>query len=158
VHDLRAWCLVGSPKWAPELTNLVTLDDLMFDVGVRYQHLAPALYDPDQWPATAGWNPDYQANFARDIQPIIARPADYLWVANVPSMLAFTAPKFDPRDAAETNRANRERYFSYWRDPRPNELGEQHQVLLAPQGIPLMPLNAGTNPVSNSNIDKLMAL
>ncbi len=158
VQELRAWCLVGSPKWAPELVNLVNLDDLMYDVGVRYQGLVPDLYDPEKWPASNGWNPDYMANFERDIQPIIERPADYIWVANVPSMMAFAAPKFDVRDASEGNRGNRENYLSYWRDPGKNELSEQHQVLMAPQGIPLMPLNAGSNPVTNSNIDKMMSL
>lgn len=158
VQELSAWCMVGSPKWAPELVNLVNLDDLMYDVGVRYQGLVPDLYDAQQWPESDGWNPDYMANFERDIQPIIERPADYIWVANVPSMMAFAAPKFDVRDASDGNRQNRENYLSYWRDPGKNELSEQHQELMAPQGIPLMPLNAGTNPVTNSNIDKMMSL
>ena len=38
---LDAWVIIGSPKFAPELVNIVTLDDLMFDVGVRYLKLAP---------------------------------------------------------------------------------------------------------------------
>ena len=42
---LDAWVIVGSPKFAPELVNIVTLDDLMFDVGVRYHKLAPKMYD-----------------------------------------------------------------------------------------------------------------
>lgn len=158
IKELRAWCLVGSPKWAPELVNLVSLDDLMYDVGVRYLGLVPGLYDPNRWPESEGWNPDYVANYERDIQPIIERPGNYIWVANVPSMSAFSAPKFDPRDPSEKNRRSRENYIKYWRDPGKNELGRQHEVLFAPEGIPLMPLNAGTNPVSNRNIDKMMSL
>ena len=118
--------------------------------------LVPELYDAQRWPG--GWNPDYQANYQTDIQPIIERPADYIWVANVPSMVAFSAPKFDPKDSSPANRSNRQNYFSYFRQPGENELGVQHEVLMSPNGIPMMPLNAGTNPVSNRNIDKFMSL
>jgi L-lysine 6-oxidase len=158
VHELRAWCLVGPPKYAPELRNIATLDDVLFDVGVRYLNLLPELYDRDRWPETEGWNPDYEASFERDVRPLIERPADYLWVATVPSMAAFSAPAFDPRDASEANRARRENYLSYWRRPGANELGAEHEVLMSPHGVPLMPLNAGTNPVSNRNVDKMMSL
>jgi L-lysine 6-oxidase len=158
VHQLEAWCLVGPPKYAPELRNIVTLDDVMFDAGVRFLGLLPELYDRERWPETGGWNRDYRASFERDVRPIMERPADYIWVANVPSMVGFAAPRFDPRDASAANRPNRERYLSYWRRPGENELGAEHEVLMSPQGVPLMPLNAGTNPVSNDNIDKMMSL
>src|SRR4051812_28335294 len=61
---LEAWALVGSPKYAPEIRNIVTLDDVMFDVGVRYKNLVPDLY------ANGAFNPTYHANYERDIQPI----------------------------------------------------------------------------------------
>jgi len=154
--QLKAWVLVGPPKFAPELRNIATLSDVMYDVGVRFMGLVPELYDAARWPG--GWNPDYQANYERDIRPTIERPADYIWVANVPSMVAFSAPKFDPRDASEANRKNRQNYFGYFRQPGENELGADHEVLMSPNGIPMMPLNAGSNPVSNRNIDKFMSL
>jgi L-lysine 6-oxidase len=158
VEELRAWCLVAPPKYAPGLRNISNLADVAYDVGVRFLHLVPELYDLGRWPDTQGWNPDYSANFERDIQPIMERPADYIWVANVPSMVAFTAPNFDPRDNSDANRTSRETYVSYWRQPGTNEVSGQHQVLLTPNGVPLMPINAGTNPVSNSNVDKMMSL
>jgi L-lysine 6-oxidase len=46
VQELKARVIVGSPKFAPELVNIVTLDDIVFDVGVRYHNLAPNMYDP----------------------------------------------------------------------------------------------------------------
>ena len=67
----------------------------MYDVGVRYLGLVPELFDRDRWPASDGLNPEYRASFEHDIAPIIERPADYVWVANVPSMLAFSSPRFD---------------------------------------------------------------
>jgi hypothetical protein len=156
--EVKAWCIVGSPKFAPELRNICTLDDNMYDVGVRYMNLAPQLFNRKRWAGTGGWNPDYVANFKRDILPIIERPADYMWVANVPSMAAFSYPRFDVTDASEKNRKNRENYFGYFRQPGESELGAEHEVLMSPNGIPMMPLNSGTNSYSNQNIDKFMSL
>ena len=33
--SLSAWCIVGSPKFVPEIANIVTLADTMYDVAVR---------------------------------------------------------------------------------------------------------------------------
>jgi hypothetical protein len=53
---LKAWALVGSPKYAPELRNISTLSDVMFDVAVRYKNLIPQLY------ANGSFNPLYAAH------------------------------------------------------------------------------------------------
>jgi L-lysine 6-oxidase len=142
---LTAWALIGSPKYAPELRNIVTLDDVMFDVGVRYQNLVPEMF------ANGAFRRTYRANYERDIQPIFDRIADYIWVANVPSMVAFTAPKFNPRDTSPGNLKNRTTFFEYFRDSRQsNEL--MHKK------IPYLPLNSGDNSVTNENIDRYMVL
>jgi L-lysine 6-oxidase len=156
--ELQAWALVGPPKFAPELRNISTLDDVMYDVAVRYMGLEPELFDRDRWPDTHGWNPDYEASFEDDIAPIMERPADYVWVANVPSMIAFSYPRFDVRDASEENRHQRERYLHYFRDPGKDETSPGHQLVVSPEGVPLMPLNAGSNPVTNELIDKFASL
>ena len=97
---LTAWTLVGSPKYAPELRNISTLDDVMFDVGVRFQNLVPELYNDTR---NGGYNPNYQASYERDIEPILERIGDYIWVANVQSMVSFISPRFNPRDASPAN-------------------------------------------------------
>lgn len=148
---LTAWALVGSPKYAPELRNISTLDDLMFDVGVRFYDLVPELY------AKGAYNPAYRASYERDVEPILERIADYIWVSNVPSMVAFTSPRFNPRDASEGNRKNRETFFSYFRDSSGNELSPPHQRLFH-NGVPMMPLNSGSNSVTNEDQDKFMGL
>jgi L-lysine 6-oxidase len=156
VVELRAWAVVGSPKFAPELVNIVTWDDLAFDVGVRSLGLVPDLYDGRRWPG--GWNPDYVANYRQDVEPIIARPAGYRWVANVPSMIAFSPPPFDPTDASEGNRARRETFYRYFRRPDGFATPGQDDVLFSADGVPLMPLNSGSNSVSNVDIDKFSTL
>lgn len=148
---LTAWALVGSPKYAPELRNIATLDDVMFDVGVRYMNLVPEMY------ASGAFRPTYRASYERDIQPIFDRLADYIWVANVPAMVAFSAPRFDARDASEGNRKNRETFFSYFRDSSGNEVSAPHNVLMH-NNVPMVPQNSGSNSVTNDNLDRFMGL
>ncbi|MFL6677325.1 MAG: CTQ-dependent lysine 6-oxidase LodA [Burkholderiaceae bacterium] len=168
-----AWAIVGSPKFAPELVNIVTLDDTAYDIAVRFLDYAPELHSTARWPApatgydpAAGFNPDFRPNFERDILPIIRRPASYRWVAHVPSMTDFANPDFDIRDASQENRARRERYFSLFRVPVPpesyrfiNDVPNGPNALFAEgSGLPLMPLNSGDNSVSNTLIYKFLTL
>lgn len=173
-EDLEPACvLIGSPKYAPELVNIITLDDTMYDVAVRYHGYAPSLYSGVPVAATsaaaydpiAGFNPSYRPNYARDIEPIITRPQGYRWVAQVPTMIDFSNPRFDTTDASEKNRANRERYFSYFRVPVTpenyqfiNDIPKGPNQLLASDGVPLMPLQSGDNSVTNTLIFKFLTL
>lgn len=151
---LDAWALVGSPKYAPELRNISTLDDVMFDVGARFHKLVPELYDEERY---GGFNPNYEASFDRDVQPLLERIADYIWVANVQSMVAFINPRFDMRDASAANAKNRQTFFSYFRDSSKNELSEPHQTLFR-NNVPLVPLNSGSNSVTNEEQVKYAGL
>lgn len=163
---LAAWVIVGAPKVAPELVNLVTLDDLVFDVSVRFENLIPELcyrspresdpYEPGRF------NPDYVVDFERDIEPIIRRPLDYVWVADVPSMVAFAAPYFDPKDSSPQNARRREAYFRQFRRPGWGPESQRND-LFATDGekrlAPLMPVNSGSNSVStNPWIEKFLSL
>jgi L-lysine 6-oxidase len=163
-----AWVIVGSPKYAPELVNIITLDDCIFDIAVRWQNYNPDIYDRHQWPDTyadgpgyhpfAGFNPDYHPNYKRDIEPIITRPQSYRWVANVPSMIDFSRPAFDASDPSKKNKKNREEYFSYYRIPVPPESHQYLDIekgpnqLFSKDGLPLMPLNSGDNSVKDYHL------
>lgn len=170
-----AWIIVGSPKYAPELINIITLDDCIFDTSVRGLNYDKKLYDKKKFPNTyeeggpynpfAGFNPDYKPNYKRDIEPIIVRPQSYRWVANVPAMIDFSRPSFDTTDPSEANKKNRMEYFQYFRVPVPPEYHKAiHEVkngpnqLFHPDGLPLMPLNSGDNSVTNYLIYKFLTL
>lgn len=164
-----AWLLVGSPKYAPELVNITTLHDTMYDVAVRRMGADPAIFDAHSDTSASfpshqgytplnGFNPDYVVNFARDVRPIIERMQGYRWVADIPYLNDFAHPGFDLADASDANRANRERYFGYFRVPvLPEDYDEWidkvengPNQLFSTDGIPLMPLNSGDNSVTNS--------
>jgi L-lysine 6-oxidase len=151
--SLKAWCIVGSPKFAPELVNISTLDDTMFDVAVRHLGARPDIYSAGKY------DPDYVADFETEVRPILDRPGTYRWVANVPSMNSFSPPPFDPRDQTAATAPLRLAYFELFRDPGPeNAIAPSHNALFSAMGIPLMPLNAGSNSVDNTEIDKFTAL
>ncbi len=158
VDNAQAWVVVGSPDFAPEIVNISALSDTMFDVGVRCFNLVPDMYK------NGAYDPSFVANYQRDIFPIIKRMSQYQWVANVQPMMAMTAAFFDFTDASEENRANREAYFACFRKPngihdsssdQPSQDLFQNPYQL---NFPLMPLNSGSNSVSNDDIVKFLAL
>ncbi|MGM3309146.1 CTQ-dependent lysine 6-oxidase LodA [Anabaena sp. WFMT] len=156
VYTLKAWVVTGPPHFAPEITNISTWDDTMFDVGVRYFNLVPNMYQDGTW------NENFDANYQRDILPIIQRISGYHWVANVQSMIAFSSNIFDFSDPSNGNKVNRQQYFSYFRQPElPNPAtfpGSRQYTLFSDDHVPMMPLNSGSNSVSNVNIEKFLAL
>ncbi len=155
---LQAWVVVGSPDFAPEIVNISNLSDSMFDVGVRSFDLVPEMYQGGTF------NSSYMVNYQRDILPIMKRFAGYQWVANVQSMIAFSSNLFDFSDPSEENKVNRENYFSYFRRPNdkmnsvPNEPQSQLFKTNGDDSFPMMPLNSGSNSVSNETIVKFLSL
>ncbi|MBO0930241.1 CTQ-dependent lysine 6-oxidase LodA [Fibrella aquatilis] len=155
---LSAWVVVGSPDFAPEIVNISNLSDTMFDVGVRYFNLVPEMY------AKGAWNKQYMANFQRDILPIINRIGRYQWVANVQPMAAFASNIFDFTDPSPANKQNRQNYLNYFRQndaqpPVPPNLPQEQLFKTNGTSIfPMMPLNSGSNSVSNINIMKFLSL
>jgi L-lysine 6-oxidase len=109
-----------------------------------------------------GWQPDYVACLERDILPIFRAMKEYRWVANVDAMVSVATPPFDLADLSEANRENRRHVFRTFRQPQKGcqqpEEDRQHQQLFAENGVPLMPLNSGDNSITNTLIEKFMAV
>lgn len=156
--SLQAWVIVGSPDYAPEIVNISALSDTMFDVGVRYFNLVPEMF------SNGSFNGSFTVNYQRDILPIITRLGRYQWVANIQPMLAFTSNVFDFSDNSKANEDNRLNYFSYFRalndksNPSPDQPQEQLFRENGTDFFPKMPLNSGSNSVSNENIVKFLSL
>lgn len=154
-QEMTSWIIAGSPNYAPELTNISTLDDTMFDVGVRCFDFVPEMCK------NGAWIEDYHADYGRDILPIIQRISGYQWVSNVQSMSAFFSNIFDFSDPSEANKKNREAYFAHFRNPTiysEKGLGGDSGVLFSHDNIPMMPLNSGTNSVNNVDVEKFLTL
>lgn len=167
-----AWLIVGSPKFVPEVVNVITLADTLYDVAVRKMGAEPTLFDLAKYNAQNtgdyfaavgkycplyGFNPAFKISFDAHIQPILDAMSRYKWVANVPTMDEFARPSFDMRDNSEANRARRMAYFKYFRVPLlPEDYEREYADMdfgpaqLARDGQPMMPLNSGDNSVTNS--------
>jgi hypothetical protein len=98
VVEVPAWVIVGYPRYAPQIMDIITMDEVVYDVAVRNFCYDPYMYgatpfsggqispDPSDekalglWREKAQWNPDYYPYFYRDIWPILIRPNTYQWV------------------------------------------------------------------------------
>ena len=75
-----AWVSVAPPAYAPEIANLVTLWDTIFDTAVRAgRH--PDICTGGLWRRGAD---GYRPNFRTEIGPLIERATLYPWVAAIP--------------------------------------------------------------------------
>jgi hypothetical protein len=131
-----AWVLVTPPSYAPQIQNMITLYDAIYDMVV-HQEKTPLRPNGE-------WNQDYKPNFTSEIQPILKRPSAYQWVAlinppGIPSHNRLTAPdseKYPPN------------FFGYLRKP-------EDKNTVTPT---LMPQLAGDNPLTDSNPSKYLTL
>ncbi len=87
-----AWVIVGYPRYVPQALDIVTMDDLVFDIAVRQFGYVPYLYGvppydgsvaiPQDkaglkiWRGQAKWNSGFRPYFRRDILPILLRPLE----------------------------------------------------------------------------------
>src|SRR5690606_1595070 len=75
--DVGSWVLVGPPAFAPEILNMTSLYETMYDVFVQHFGIRPDLYKD------GAWQQDYRPSFTDEIQPILAKPDVYRWVAAI---------------------------------------------------------------------------
>jgi hypothetical protein len=125
-----AWVICGPPGYAPEIFNLVTLYDTMFDVAVRELGFDPSLFRNGQFQTS------YAPSLAAEIRPLLARPNLYRYVAalgNFGTSQHAALPKDTPQQFAAA--------IAVIRNPaNPNA---------APTAMPKL---AGDNPDSISNV------
>lgn len=131
--DHPAWVAVAPPRFAPELVNIVTLYDTMFDVAVRGMGCRPDIY------SSGLWQRSFRPSWERDVLPIIERIRRYAWVAAIPRH-AHDLDLDNLSDPDPRWRGMREFYLSFVRPPEaPNlESSPEH-------GMPLMPMLCGDN-------------
>ncbi len=94
--DAPAWVVVGYPRYAPQLVDMITVEDVAYDLALRKFAADTAIYgeapfdgtkekpsDPEElvlWQNQSQYNQDYYPWFWRDIWPILRRPDDFKWV------------------------------------------------------------------------------
>ena len=80
IEATPAHVLVTPPGYAPQIPNLVTLYDTIFDTMVRDGHY-PEIFRNGIWKSGKD---GYRPNFLTDIQPLLERATLYPWVTAIP--------------------------------------------------------------------------
>jgi hypothetical protein len=141
--EVPAWALVAPPRFAPQLLNLVTLYDTIFDTFVRNAGLRPDIF------VDGSWQRDYVPSFEGEIAPILERVRRYHWAVAIPphphdldlSKLGDPDPKYD---------GLRQFYLSVIRPPAtPNQLTSDAN------GLTFMPYLAGDNCLQPGSLNSL---
>ena len=144
--DVPAWLIVGYPRYAPELEDMVTMDEAIYDLSVRQFAFDPVVYgvapftrasnQPKSeaewvlWRSQAQYNPNYYPRFFRDIWPIFERPDNYAFTfdfdpfgGGVPHNRG-TGGNLDkkvlstpPKGGVDPNRQHREFIYAIMRKP-----------------------------------------
>ena len=91
--DDPSWVIVGYPRYAPELVDVVTMDDVVYDLSIRhfafdtymygvppFKRDAPVRGSLQLWRKQAVYNPNYYPYFWQEVWPIISRPYYYQFV------------------------------------------------------------------------------
>jgi hypothetical protein len=100
--EYPAWVIAAYPDYVPQIPDMITMDEVVYDLAVRRFAYRTDLYgeagtfDCPQhvdardtealvmWQAgRLGWNPDYRPWFYRDIWPILWRPEQYMYLTTV---------------------------------------------------------------------------
>jgi hypothetical protein len=130
---VSSWVVVAPPRYAPQLINLVTLYDTIFDISVRFLSFRPDICE------NRIWKRDFKPSWKHDIRPILERAHHYHWVVAVPpkphsfdwARLGNPDPAFNPY---------RKYYLNVVRPPNsPNVFASSSN------GLPMMPYLCGDN-------------
>lgn len=134
-----AWVSVAPPSYAPEIANLVTLWDTIFDSAVRAGEF-PEINNQGLW--QKGPN-GFLPNFQREILPLLERGTTYTWVAAIPPKPhTFDMAKLGQVPASaedDTFYGLRNWIFDILRPPA------EENTLISPRGATMMPYLAGDN-------------
>ena len=143
-----AWFLCGPPGYAPQIPNVVTLYDTMFDTAVRYMGARPDIFEDELW---KGGPDGYKPYFETDIKPIFEHVNLNSWVTAIP-------PKphtFDFERMAKPGDeliGYRTFFLDFIRAP-----GQENTLIDPERGVIIMPYLAGDEPLGVSTaIDKYL--
>lgn len=126
-----AWVICGDPGFAPQIRNVVSVWDDVFDVWVRELALQPEIYNQK----TAAFNPDYQPDFEAQIRPIFRAANLQRWTTNLPKMALRAHDAVDAISATDEPNRTIMAGLNFIRNP--NITAELNI------GVPLMPLSVG---------------
>lgn len=185
--QVPAWVVVGYPRYVPEMEDMITLDEVMYDLYVREMAYAPQIYGvppydkasnspktPEElviWQNEARFNPDYFPKFYKELWPMLSRPENYKYTYDFDYFAGGdphntgTGGNFDqsalsiPPDASGYDRYKVNREFLYRIMRMPYQRNDYYADVNLNSNKPrLMPMLCGNNPISNTSPDKFLSM
>ncbi|GLQ30866.1 LodA/GoxA family CTQ-dependent oxidase [Litoribrevibacter albus] len=140
-----AWVVCGDPAYAPQIRNVVSVWDDVYNMFVRDLDLQPELYGITPKEDKRDYKSSYLPNFTQDIQPIFIACNLQRWTANLPplALRAHTAVESITED--DDPNATIMAALNFIRNPNKNETN---------LGTPLMPLSLGAAGTSFLTVTK----
>ena len=139
-----AWAVSTDPAYAPQIPNVVSLWDDIYNSWIRQLHLCPNLFNHEKFKDNKGYNPDYRPGFEDEIYPIFSATSLQRWIANLPPRAIAaheTVGKIQANDKAANTILSGLAYIRNPNNPAeanvgsplmPFHLGDQGQPLLSP--------------------------
>lgn len=124
--EYPAWAVVAYPRFVPQIHDMITMDEVLYDLFLREFANDTSLYGRlgsfacpetvsihnqaalDQWLASRlTWNKDFKPWFYRDIWPILFRPNEFLYLSDILAQSNFPHDQeqrgtFDPFKLGQT--------------------------------------------------------
>ena len=122
------WVVCGDPAYAPQIRNVVSTWDDVYDTWVRNLNLQPELYND------SFYNPEYVPSFAQDIKPVFIASTLQRWTANLPEMALRAHAAVDAISENDDPDRTIMAGLNFLRNPNADETNV---------GAPLMPLSLG---------------
>lgn len=138
-----AWVVCGDPAYAPQIRNVVSVWDDVYNMFVRDLDLQPELYRRGADDPT--YNPDYQPNFEQDIQPVFIACNLQRWTANLPPLALRAHTAVNSITADDDPNQTIMAALNFIRNPNKDETNI---------GMPLMPLSLGAAGTSFLTVTK----
>jgi len=186
--QVPAWVVVGYPRYIPQMQDMITMDETMFDLFVRKMAYDPQIFgippfdkasnspktqqEFNIWRNAAKFNSDYYPKFYRDIWPILKRPNE---------MTTYTMI-FDPNDGGDPHNTGTGGNLSQDALSQPPQNGQDPGFKLRQYVLRimrangqenqytvdgnkkttnkprLMPMLCGNNPITNTSPQKFLAM
>jgi hypothetical protein len=124
-----AWVVCGDPAYAPQIRNVVSTWDDVYDAWVRELNLQPEIYQDGHF------NPEYQPPFESKIRPIFRAATLQRWTANLPKMALKAHEAVDGITQDDDPDKTIMAALTFIRNP--------NQSAELTVGVPLMPLSLG---------------
>lgn len=122
-----AWVTAADPSFAPQILNIVSMWDDVYDVWVRQLELAPDIFDQ----GADAYKEAYRPTFGDQVAPILTSASQQHWVANLSeagiSAHAALARIMETTDPAQTSLAGLSAVF---RDPSKEEQQKDNTTLM----------------------------